>query len=269
MILSHFKTDRMFYEFDYAQLEIRVLALATGDHQLIEDIGSGMDMHNHFAKRIFRKSDISPQERRLAKGFSFQLQYGAGAKGIAKHWNVDEELASTFIKEYFSRYPSVLSWQKQMLECGNVTLKHRGDEVNFESVPSYYIPSIWKHPITSKAISYFRLVAEKPPWADDYRISPTKCKNYPIQGAASDIMMFALNRLNRALIGTSATICNTVHDSVLLEVTDQAEEVIHRTKRALEGVGEEIEKLFEISVPIPFPVDYASGRTLEEVKKSS
>ena len=269
MILSHFRTDKTFVELDYAQLEVRVLALASGDMRLIEDINSGMDMHTYFATRIFGKSDITPKERRLAKGFSFQLQYGAGAKGIAKHWNVDESLSQRFIDEYFSRYSGVERWQQLMLDVAKQTLKHRGDFKNNESVPSYYIPSIWKDPVSKRALNHFRLVAEKPEWANEYRISPTKTKNYPIQGAASDIMMFSLVRLTKALEGAPAKVLNTVHDSVLLEVSDNIDEICLKTKAVLEQVPTELAQMFQIKVPIPFPVDYSTGTTLEEVKKSA
>ena len=90
---------KTFAEFDYAQLEIRVLALASMDKQLILDINNGQDMHTYFASKIYNKpeKDINSGERKVAKGFSFQLQYGAGAKGIARFWDVKEELTEAFI----------------------------------------------------------------------------------------------------------------------------------------------------------------------------
>ena len=38
------REGKVLAEFDYAQLEIRVLALASKDNQLIEDINNGIDM---------------------------------------------------------------------------------------------------------------------------------------------------------------------------------------------------------------------------------
>ena len=96
------RDNNIFVEFDYAQLEIRVLALASGDSQLISDINDGVDMHSYFASRIFNKpaEDITAVERRQAKAFSFELQYGASAKGIANNWGVPVALTEAFISEY-------------------------------------------------------------------------------------------------------------------------------------------------------------------------
>ena len=71
-ILEPVLEDHVLLEFDYAQLEIRVLALATGSKQLIDDINSGMDMHTHFASKIFDipESEVDPAQRKMAKGFS-------------------------------------------------------------------------------------------------------------------------------------------------------------------------------------------------------
>ena len=272
MILTHFATDKTFAEFDYAQLEIRVLALATKCKQLIQDINDGRDMHTVFAAEIFQKpeKEITQKERRIAKGFSFQLQYGAGAKGIAKFWNVDINLAETFINSYYERYPEVSEWQEGMLSKATKTLDHRGDKnKEGEGIPSYFLPTIWQCPETKQPLGYFRLLGEKPEWKNHYTISPTKVKNYAIQGGASDIMMFMLVKLQRALERYPTKVLNTVHDSVLLEIDDNLEEVATLTKQTLESVPEELQTEFSITSPIPFPVDYSFGKTLEEVKRNS
>lgn len=270
MILSHFKADNTFVEFDYAQLEIRVLALATNCFQLIEDINSGLDMHTYFASQIYDKSmdDVSKEERRIAKGFSFQLQYGAGSKGIAKFWNVDEALAEKFVNSYYNRYPEINLWQEANIEHANKTMSHRGHKISGENVPSYFVPVIWKDLHTQRPLWYFILTASKG-FRDTFSISPTKIKNYPIQGAASDIMMFMLNELYVTLCSSfpKTKLLNTVHDSILLDVGDNITEVIEVSKKILEGVGDKLYTLFKIRSPVSFPVDVSIGETLEQVKK--
>ena len=117
-ILNYFEAreGKQLADFDYAQLEIRVLALASMDKQLILDINNGQDMHTYFAARIHTKPEknISKQERKIAKGFSFQLQYGAGAKGIARFWDVEESMTKRFIEEYYTRYPDIKAWQDRV-----------------------------------------------------------------------------------------------------------------------------------------------------------
>ena len=50
---------------------------------------------------------------------------------------------------------------------------------------------------------------------------------------------------------------------------DNLEEVVALTKETLESVPEELQTAFSITSPIPFPVDYSFGKTLEEVKRNS
>ena len=106
------RAGNVFVEFDYAQLEIRVLALASNDEQLITDINSGVDMHTYFASKIFDKpeAEITPVERRQAKAFSFELQYGASARGIANNWGVPVALTKAFLAEYYARYSGVKNY---------------------------------------------------------------------------------------------------------------------------------------------------------------
>lgn len=272
MIITHFKAAQRFVEFDYAQLEIRVLALATGDTQLIADINSGMDMHTYFASEIYDKpvSDITKNERRTAKGFSFQLQYGAGAPGIAKFWNVPVEMTEKYIDSYYDRYPRIAKWQEGNLKFAKSTLRCRGDQGPDEPIPSYFVPVIWTDPDKGLPLGFFRLLGDKPPWRKRFSISPTKVKNYPIQGAASDIMMFMLRKLSVGLGDFQNTkLLNTVHDSVMLDVGDDIEEVIFCVKTILEAVPECLRSLLHVDSPVGFPVDVAQGNTLAEVKSAA
>ena len=247
------RNNKIFAEFDYAQLEIRVLALASMDKQLILDINNGQDMHRYFASKIYNKpeQDISPLERKTAKGFSFQLQYGAGAKGIARFWDVKEEFTKAFIEEYYSRYPEVRSWQQSVQKEAESTLMHMGDRKDGESVPRFYIPSIWKTS-TGEAVTHYAVAGDISKYKDTAYVSPTKVKNYPIQGAASDIMMLMLNKL---------------HDSVLCELSeDGAEDTAQKIAALLTRVPSALRVTFGVKSPVEFPVDYSLGLDLFEVK---
>jgi DNA polymerase-1 len=268
VILSHFKTKDTFIELDYAQLEIRVLALATRDKKLVEDLVSGRDMHTYFASRIFDKKveDVTQPERKLAKGFSFQLQYGAGFRSIAESWNVAPKLVKGFIRDYYTRYATVKKWQEKSLKEAEASFSWRGESTKDSlSIPSYYLSNIWGEE------EAFFLLADK--WKGEYKVSPTKVKNYPIQGAGADIMFMMLGVLDKEL-STSfdgrVRMLNTVHDSVLLEVPDcLVDDVVHAAQQSLESVPEELHRLFGVNSPVAFPVDYSIGKTLAEVKHAA
>ena len=262
------RNNKIFAEFDYAQLEIRVLALASMDKQLILDINNGQDMHRYFASKIYNKpeKDISPLERKTAKGFSFQLQYGAGAKGIARFWDVKEEFTKAFIEEYYSRYPEVRSWQQSVQKEAESTLMHMGDRKDGESVPRFYIPSIWKTS-TGEAVTHYAVAGDISKYKDTAYVSPTKVKNYPIQGAASDIMMLMLNKLSAHAKVEKFSLLNTVHDSELCELSeDGAEDTAQKIAALLTRVPSALRVTFGVKSPVEFPVDYSLGLDLFEVK---
>ena len=268
MILSHFKTEDTFIELDYAQLEIRVLALATRDKNLVEDLVSGRDMHTYFASRIFNKpvEDVTQPERKLAKGFSFQLQYGAGFRSIAESWNVEPELVKGFIRDYYTRYAQVKKWQAKSLKEAEASFSWRGESTKDSlSIPSYYLSNIWGDK------EAFFLLADK--WKGEYKVSPTKVKNYPIQGAGADIMIMMLGVLDQDLSNSfdgRVRMLNTVHDSVLLEAPNcLVDDVVHTAKKSLESVPAALHKLFGVESPVEFPVDYSVGKTLAEVKQAA
>ena len=118
-------TDGHLMEFDFSQLEVIVLAHLSQDKQLMQDIIDGVDMHTANAAKMLNKSEfkVTASERKLAKRFSFQLQYGAGAKSMAKSNGVGIQFAKDFIEAYYGRYPRVKEWQDEniaavrQLEC--------------------------------------------------------------------------------------------------------------------------------------------------------
>ena len=269
-IQDHFVPTKgfTFAEFDFAQLEIRVLALASMDSQLIFDITNGQDMHTYFASKIFNKpeQEIETKERKIAKGFSFQLQYGSSAKGIARFWDVEEDLAKTFIEEYYTRYPGIYDWQEGVLKEATASMEHLTDRNKAgELVPSYYIPSIWKD-ASGYPLSKYGVLGHISKYTGEAYVPPTKVKNYPIQAAAADIMAFQLVKLHEKYKNTAADVylCNTVHDSVLVELRDL--EFIEPIKGLLESVPQTLQQLFDIKSPVLFPVDVSTGETLQEVK---
>jgi DNA polymerase-1 len=276
MILEYFtaRPEHVLAEFDYKQLEVRVLALASKDKQLINDINAGIDMHTYFASQIFNKpeGDITPKERRMAKGFSFQLQYGAGANGISRFWDVSKALAEDFIENYYQRYPQIRSWQEGVRDEAHSTLEYAGDMRDGCSVMRGNIPTIWRKPGGQTLSHYTTLTEEdnKPSWKDSTpRLSYTKIKNYPIQGAASDILMLMLNRLSDYLWQTPVKLINTVHDSVLVEIPETEMSYSGQILELLESVPTVLQQVFGVCSPIAFPVDCASGKTLAEIKGNS
>ena len=75
-----------------------------------------------------------------------------------------------------------------------------------------------------------------------------------------------LTRLDR-LCNSKVKLVNSVHDSLLFEIADEAlEQSIPKIHSQLERVPEVLQEVFDVTSPVPFPVDYDSGKNLAKVK---
>jgi len=67
---------------DYDQVQLRIFAVVSESHELIESFARGDDVHMTVARIIFNKDDISDNERTAAKAINFGLLFGAGPEKI-------------------------------------------------------------------------------------------------------------------------------------------------------------------------------------------
>ena len=118
LFTSRYGEKGVILELDYKQLEIFVLAHLSQDEQLIQDLVSGVDIHNISAQNLFGPHYTS-DERRVAKRLSFELTYGAGAKSMADKHNIPLKTARKFIHNFYERYPQVGVWQNTLIDSVN------------------------------------------------------------------------------------------------------------------------------------------------------
>ena len=94
---------------DYSQIEMRIMADASGDEGLIEAFMEGEDLHNSVAARVFGvdESDVDPEMRRRIKAMSYGLAYGLSAFGLAQQLRISPNEAQDLMDEYFTRFGGV------------------------------------------------------------------------------------------------------------------------------------------------------------------
>lgn len=63
--------DQTLVSIDYQQQEIRMLAILSGDENLLSLVKQGVDMHTVVGKQMFRKEEISKSERDVIKNIHF------------------------------------------------------------------------------------------------------------------------------------------------------------------------------------------------------
>jgi len=281
MFISRFINGKMM-EADYSQLEIIGQAILCKDKNLCEDIRNKVDFH---CKRVSVKHGISyedalawckdenhpdfkngKEERRKAKEFSFQRAYGAGAASIAESTGMSVDEVKDLIEAEEAMYPGVTEFNdvvEQAVKLSAVPFKDpfRGFKT--------YRRGYWQAPTgtmyTFRSYDAPAFLREK---GIEDSFKPTEMKNYPVQGTSGEIVQIILGRLWRHFLSTDnyeggALLCNTVHDSVWLDVKQElVDQVAHDVKTIMESVPEALFELYGMEVEVPFPVEIEVGDNL-------
>jgi DNA polymerase I len=97
---------------DYSHIELRVLAHITEDPLLCDMFNRSIDVHSKTASEIFlvEISNVTKEQRQLAKKINFSIIYGLSAYGLSKELNISKKEAGEYIDKYKSTFPSVFSW---------------------------------------------------------------------------------------------------------------------------------------------------------------
>lgn len=218
---------------DYSQMELRILAEASGDESFIKAFKQGKDFHSLTASQMMGLSfdKISKKQRTIAKTINFGLMYGRGANSIAVQLGIPQEEAKKFLKAYFKRYPKVNRWlektaKKAIKDGFSETLAGR---------KRWYVMPDQSDPNYERSLGYIERQA----------------KNHPIQGTNADITKYGLILTYKKIkeLGFDASIIHTVHDEIVSEVAeDQAEEFSNVQKTEMEKAGKMILKKVPVSV---------------------
>jgi DNA polymerase-1 len=223
---------------DYSQIELRVLAHMTGDPTLVDAFLRGEDIHAATAAQVYGIpiSDVTPNERRIAKTVNFGVLYGMSDYGLARDTGLSRKDAAAFIEGYFQRYGSVAGFfekvKQDAVEKGYVsTLLGR----------RRYIPEIRT---THRGL---KQQAE--------RIAI----NMPIQGTAADIIKIAMINLHRRIKdrGWRARMILQVHDELLFECPrEEVELLAPEVKRIMESA---------MALRVPLVVELKVGHNWDEM----
>jgi DNA polymerase-1 len=222
---------------DYSQVELRLLAHFAHADDMIAAFKEGADIHARTAAEMFGVSlnDVTPEQRRRAKGVNFGLMYGMGPRKLSETLKVSMSEAKEMIDRYFKRYGSVRAYFQEAIE--QATLQRAATTLYGRRRPLPEFES------DTRAI---REQAER------------LAVNTPIQGTAADILKAAMVRLHGALRegGFRARMLLTVHDELVLEApVGEVERVVALTRRCMEeGVALSV----PLRVDVGVGVDWAS-----------
>jgi DNA polymerase-1 len=211
---------RLLLSADYSQIELRILAHFAEDPSLLESFRLGEDVHSRTAAETFGvpASEVTPDQRRVAKVLNFGIAYGLSAFGLSQRLDMPPAEAQAIIDRYFARYAGVKRWLD-----GTVAAARESGEVRTLWGRRRELPEI------RSRNPGLRQAAER------------MAVNTPIQGTAADIVKVAMLRVDRALAaeGLASRMILQVHDELVLEVpAGEAGPAEALVRRAMEGAAE-------------------------------
>lgn len=206
---------KTFVSADYSQFELRIAAHLSQDQDVIDQFNNDVDVHATTAALIYNREidDVTKNMRREAKVVNFGVMYGLGSHGLASGTGMSYAQAKHFIDRFFEVRPKLKEYiekiRKQALEDGFV------EDIFGRRRPT---PDIKSSNFAVREAAVRAAV------------------NMPFQGSAADIMKKAMIDLDGKLEEFDAKMLLQIHDSVLVEVSDEhAEKVASIIKETMEN----------------------------------
>lgn len=241
-----------FLEADYAQVELRIAAMLSGDSTLLRIFHTGGDPHLTTAAEIARLTPAEvlasdktgkTEHRKRAKPVNFGFLYGMGEDKFIDYAfdnygiDVTPQEAHDYRERYFRLYSGLPAWHDRQRR-----LAQRLGRVHSPIGRVRHLPDINS--------SEYKVRAE----------AERQAINSPVQSLASDLMLLSLVRLGGVLHPNECRAVGTVHDALLFEVRN---ELVETYKGVVQGIMEDmnyVERLFKCEITVPIKVDFKTGQ---------
>jgi len=184
---------------DYSQIELRVLAHLANDPRLTEAFLNEEDVHRVTAAAVWsiNPTEVTPDQRRIAKVVNFGIAYGIGSQRLAYETGLSREEADAFINTYRRTYAGVTEFMDGVRSHAQLYGQVATLLGRVRTLPEIHSPN-----------PGLRQGAER------------AAINMPVQGTAADIMKIAMIRVSDAMSmrGLRSTMILQVHDELVFEV---------------------------------------------------
>ena len=210
---------------DYSQIEMRLMADASGDEGLIEAFSSGRDFHNEMASLVFRvePADVTGEMRAKIKAMNYGLAYGLSAFGLSNQLKISVGEARDLMEDYFTRVGGVKAYLDGVVEQAR-----KSGYTETMLGRRRYLPDL------TTTNRQRREMAER------------AALNSPIQGSAADVIKVAMINVAKAMEaeGLKSRMLLQVHDELVFEVAPGERE------RLTELAHREMAGAFSLAVPL-------------------
>jgi DNA polymerase-1 len=233
---------KFFIAADYSQIELRLLAHLSGDENLIRAFNQGTDIHANTAREIMglgANEDVPDHIRRIGKTINFGIVYGMGAFRLGRELGIPVNQASSYITNYFARYPRV----KEYFAALEDAAMSQGE-----------VQTIFGRKRVISAIDTS---------GRDQGFAMRAAINAPLQGSAADIIKIAMINVDKMLRSeaTQADLILQIHDELLIEATDRGDVANQKLMDAVRSTMEQV-----MALKVPLKVDVGVGRSWQEAQ---
>jgi DNA polymerase I-like protein with 3'-5' exonuclease and polymerase domains len=220
---------------DYSQIELVLAAEISQDPTMVKAYNEGADIHRITASLLLNKppSEITKQERQLAKAVNFGLVYGMGAAKLVLYSKntygvkMTLEEAQEYRSKFFQTYPGLMQWHQR----------------SSHEIKAY-------RPKFVKTLSGRKRLFSHDKFAHN-AIRFTSYVNTQDQGTGGDITKRALAKCRSVFIGHDVNLILQVHDEICLEVReDLAEWAATTLEKCMVEAGKEFVKTVPVMVEV-------------------
>jgi DNA polymerase I len=219
---------------DYSQIELRVLAHMSNDPGLIAAFEADLDIHAATAAEVFnvKLTDVTTEQRRMAKAVNFGIAYGQGVFGLAETLGISRTESKDIIEKYFQKFKGIKEYIDTTIESAH---------------QKKYVETLFGRRRYIAELSSSNMMMKK--------FGERAAINAPIQGTASDLVKMAMIDLSRLIQSSTETsglkMLLQVHDELIFEGTDsEIEDNVSAIKFKMENVAK---------LRVPLKVNYAVG----------
>ena len=214
---------------DYSQIELRLMAHAANETEMIKAFNDNVDIHSQTASKVFGIpiEDLDSETRRSAKAINFGIIYGISSFGLSKQLSCSQSEAKNFIESYFDQFPKIKIYMDAMIE--NAKIKG-------------YVETFFGRRIPIKGINSKNF--------QERSFAERQSINAPIQGSAADIIKRAMIKIHNVFQEKNivAKMLLQVHDELVFECPkDEINTVSNLIKKEMEQANL---PLFPLNIPI-------------------
>lgn len=230
---------------DYSQIELRVAAWLANIEPVLDAYRAGIDLHSLMAASTagVDLDDVTKLQRQQAKAVNFGFLFGMGAPKFVTYAEDSYDVTFTFEEaekvrmDFFDMWVGLSDWHEEQ----RVEVRQTGQVV----CP---LGRVRRLPDGQSKNKYWRGMAER------------QAINTPVQSTASDMMLVAVNEINRY---GWIKIVAIVHDAVIVEVDERrGVEAASIVKDVMEiFVPVYLEKHLGVTLTVPLVADTSYGKS--------